>query len=71
MGTAEIIAVLVDRKVTAPSLSRELRASLPANLPGAQALTANGRVLTIASEQARELARLLKARRSIWIEASE
>ncbi len=63
----EIVSVLADGKVT-PSLSRELRAFLPRDLPGSQAFTADGRMLRIGLEEARELARLLKGRRSIRVD---
>lgn len=67
-AAVEIVAVLVDGTLT-PRPSREMRPYLPHDLPGhSQAFTADGRVLTIAPEEARELARRLKGHRSIWVE---
>ena len=64
-GTVEIVAVLVDGKLT-PSPSREMRPTVPSNV--SQAFTAEGLVLTISPEEARELARRLKGHASIRVE---
>lgn len=64
-GTVEIVAVLVNGKLT-PSPSREMRPAVPSNV--SQAFTTDGEVLTISPEEARELARRLRGHASISVE---